>query len=100
MKNVILSADGDSVIYSVLDAAAYNLEKYCLDFCAKWLHNSPDAEKYRTGNIVCYTEADFIDYLNEYIFQEEKSVLVKDIGWTGLGEKLPEQYSDYPYFNF
>ena len=71
-----------------------------MEFCCEWLHKSPDAEKYRTGNVVCYTEADFIDYLNKYIFPEEKSVLVKNIGWTDLGEKLPEQYKDYPYFNF
>ena len=100
MKEVILSADGDSVIYSVPDAVADNLGKYCMDFCGEWLRNSPDAEKYRDGDILCYTEADFIDYLNQYVFPDEKSVLVKNIGWTELGEKLPEQYKNYPYFNF
>ena len=100
MKNVILSADGDSIIYSVPDAVADNLEKYCIEFCGEWLHKSPDAEKYRIGNIVCYTEADFINYLNKYIFPEEKSVLVKNIGWTNLGKDIPEQYKNCPYFNF
>ena len=38
MKEEILSADGDRVVYLV-----------------------PDAERYRVGAGVCYTEADFID---------------------------------------
>ena len=59
MKEIILSADGDSVLYLVPDAVAENLEEYCLKFCSDWLWNSPEAEKYRVGNAVCYTEADF-----------------------------------------
>lgn len=101
MKNVILSADGDRLIYSVPDAVADNLEEYCLEFCGKWLHTSPDAERYRiSDNIVCYTEADFIDYLNRYIFPAEKSVLVKNLGPIDPEDELPEEYKYYPYFNF
>ena len=44
MKEVILSADGDSIVYLVPDAVADNLEDYCLEFCSNWLRNSPDAE--------------------------------------------------------
>ena len=33
MKPVILSADGDSVVYTVPDAVADNLEAYCMEFC-------------------------------------------------------------------
>lgn len=45
MKEVILSADGDSIVYLVPDAVADNLVDYCLEFCSNWLRNSPDAEK-------------------------------------------------------
>lgn len=37
MKEIILSADGDSIVYLVPDAVADNLEKYCLEFCEVWL---------------------------------------------------------------
>ena len=47
MKNVILSSDGDSIVYSVPDTVADNLRKYCIAFCDKWLWKSPNAEKYR-----------------------------------------------------
>lgn len=100
MKNVILSADGDSVVYAVPDEVADNLEIFCMEFCGKWLHTSPEAKKYRTKYGVCYNEADFIEYLNKYIFPDQTSTLVKNIGWTGLGTNLPEEYQGYPYFNF
>ena len=63
MKTVILSADGDSIVYSVPDDVGEHLEKYCPEFCSDWLRSSPDAERYRIGGGVCYTEADFVDYL-------------------------------------
>ena len=100
MKKVILSADGDSVIYAVPDEVADNLDKFCIEFCDKWLHTSPQARKYRTEHGVCYNESDFIEYLNRFRFPGQKSVLVKNIGWTELGADLPEEYRDYPYFNF
>ena len=100
MKKVIISADGDSIVYLVPDAVANYLRKYCISFCDKWMKNSPDAKKYRIKGDYCYNEADFIDYLNEYIFPEQKSVFVKNLGWTSLGENLPVEYQDYPYFNF
>lgn len=101
MKHVILSADGDSIIYSVPDVVADQLEEYCSEFCCEWLWNSPDAAKYRTGGVVCYTERDFIDYLNTYKFPEQKSALVLNLGWTGSeGKDIPEEYRSLPYFNF
>ena len=101
MKSVILSADGDRVIYSVPDIVAENLDEYCLKFCGEWLHTSPGAEKYRIrDNIVCYTESDFIDYLNTFIFPAEKSVFVKNLGPIYPEDDLPEEYKNYPYFNF
>jgi len=29
---------------------------------------SPHAEKYRRGDVVCYTNRDFIEYLNAHVF--------------------------------
>ena len=100
MKKVILSADGDSIVYLVPDTVANNLEEYCLEFCSNWLRNSPDAERYRKGVILCYTEKDFIDYLNSYAFPNYESKMVKNLGWTDLRDNLPAEYKDYPYFNF
>jgi len=100
MKEIILSADGDSIVYLVPDEVADNLDNYCHEFCSVWLWTSPDAERYRVDGGVCYTEADFIDYLNEYIFPTQKSVFVKNLGWTEFGEELPSEYQKHPYFNF
>ena len=100
MKEIILSADGDSVVYLVPDVVADNLSEYCIEFCDTWLWKSPDAKQFRRGPGVCYNEADFIDYLNKYLFPDQKSELIKNLGWTGLGEKLPPEYKSHPYFNF
>lgn len=100
MKYVILSADGDSVIYSVPDVVADRLEEYCCEFCCRWLWNSPDAAGYRKNGLVCYTEKDFIDYLNKYKFPEQKSALVLNLGWTDLDKDIPAEYRSLPYFNF
>ena len=105
MKEVILSADSDSMIYLVPDEVANHLDEYCLEFCEKWLLTSPQAVKYRQrdedGEIcLCYSESTFIDYLNEHVFPEQKSVFVKNIGWTNLGENLPAKYQGIPCFNF
>lgn len=100
MKEVILSADGDSVLYLVPDVVAENLEEFCLKFCSDWLWNSPAAERYRVGNAVCYTEADFIEYLNTYVFPDLVSKKIKNLGWTDLGANLPEEYRNLPHYNF
>lgn len=100
MKHVILSADGDSIIYAVPDEVADNLRAFCMEFSDKWLRTSPNAGKYRTEHGFCYNEADFIEYLNKYVFPDKPSTLVRNLGWTGLGEDLPEEYRGYPYFNF
>lgn len=100
MKEVILSADGDSIVYSVPDVVANDLRKYCIDFCDKWLKTSPYAKRYRINGVYCFNEADFIEYLNEYIFPDQKSIFVKNLGWTDLRENLPPEYRLHPYFNF
>ena len=100
MKNIVISADGDRKVYSVPDVVADNLSKYCIEFCTKWIRNSPHAKKYRIRGGVCYNEDDFIEYLNTYVFPKEKSVLVKNLGWIDFREKLPAPYCDYPEFIF
>ena len=100
MKYVVLSADGDRMVYLVPDAVAEDLERYCMDFCDKWLWESPEAARYRTGRVVCYNEGDFIEYLNRWIFPEEPSRLVEDLGWIEFDQPLPPPYQDCPSFNF
>lgn len=102
MRQVILSADGEAMLYSVPDAVAERLEEYCMDFCTRWLWQSPEAEKYRqtvngvTG--VCYTEADFVEYLNTCLFPDRPAVLVRGLGCPFYD--IPGQYRDLPRFNF
>ena len=74
--------------------------KYCLEFARDWLHHSPHAEKFRIEGGVCYSEEDFIAYLNQYVFPEERSVPVKNLGRMNLGEDLPEEYRGCPGFHF
>ena len=100
MREVILSTEGDSALYLVPDAAAKNLESYCLKFCMDWLHHSPEAAKYRIPGGVCYTAADFIEYLNRYVFPREPSKRLKYLGWIDPEGNLPETYRQDPYFNF
>ena len=105
MKEVIISADGDSIVYLVPDVVADNLRKYCLYFGNEWIWKSPDATKYRQRDkeglqFVVFSERDFIDYLNKYVLQEQKAVFIKNLGWTELGRNLPAKYKNHPYFNF
>lgn len=103
MKNVLLSADSEISVFSVPDKVADNLEKYCMDFCCDWLHGSPDAAKYRVqmgGTVVVrYSEKDFIDYLNQYIC-DEQSILITTLTDVYGEEDLPKEYIGLPYFNF
>ncbi len=103
MKHILLSADGEISVFNVPDEVADNLEQYCLAFCRDWLYKSPDAEKYRTkiGNEigVCFNEKDFIDYLNQYIC-DEQSALITTLTDVYVGDELPTEYKELPYFNF
>ena len=100
MKKVILSADGDSVVYSVPDVVADKLEKYCLEFCTKWIRTGPEAKKYRMNGGVCYDQTDFIAYLNQYLFPNEQSKELVNLGWIADKKNIPTEYRDCPYFNF
>jgi len=100
MKNVVLSADGDRIVYYVPDEVADNLEDYCMEFCTEWLRTSSQAKKYRIGGVVCYNEADFIDYLNKWIFPNQQSKFIENLGWIDFECALPDKYKDCPQFNF
>lgn len=100
MKEVILSADGDSFVYRVPDDVAENLSDYCIEFCDRWMKTSPEAKKYKIRGGYYFDQSDFIDYLNRYVFPDEKSVLVKNLGFTDLGKRLPANYKNHPNFNF
>lgn len=100
MKYVVISADGDRKVYAVPDIVADNLRKYCMEFYTKWLRNSPHAEKYRICGGLCYNEEDFIEYLNTWVFPDQKSILVENLGGIDFDSKLPAPYTDCPQFNF
>ena len=108
MKYILLSADSEPSIYSVPDIVADNLRMYCMEFCDKWLWESPHAAQYRTLIGVAYNEDDFIKYLNTWIFPDEPSVLVETLDWSVIDDAingrgklhLPEKYKDCEWFNF
>lgn len=100
MKEVILSADGDLTIYSVPDAVAENLYKYCMDFNYRLQYTSFGEKYMNADGVYCYTEADFIDYLNQYVFPQERSEPIRTLGPFDLITQLPEPYRNLPRFNF
>lgn len=100
MKCVLLSADNNPSVYSVPNEVSDNLRKYCIDFCDKWLHESPHAKKYRVDGVVCYDEKDFIGYLNRWIFPNMPSVFIETLEWIDSKEDIPEKYKGCEWFKF
>ncbi len=103
MKKVLLSADSEISVFSVPDEVADHLQQYCMEFCCGWLHQSPDAEKYRVKRggitVACYNEQDFIDYLNQYICAE-RSTLITTLANVYDEAQVPREYAGLPCFNF
>ena len=102
MKKVILSADGPMAVYLVPDQVAENLEEYCGEF-RHWMWKNPNGRKllkqcYDGIWIACFDERDFIRYLNDWVFPEQPSRLVEQLG--SCLEEPPEEYRDYPQVNF
>ena len=100
MKHILLSADSETVVYLVPGQVADSLREYCIYFCDIWLHQSHNAKQYRVDGSVCYTERDFIEYLNTWVFQMEQSTFVESIGWINSKKDIPKRYRDCPVFNF
>ena len=95
MKQIILSADGECGLYLVPDEVVDNLPKYIGDF-RDWMVNAPEALKYRQDGCLCFTERDFIDYLNTQVFPKTPSVFIKNIPW----EDVQEEYKGCIHYNF
>ena len=100
LKYVLLSADSETSAYLVPDEVASNLRKYCIYFCDTWLKQSPNAKKYNVDDGLCYTEKDFIEYLNTWTSQKEESIFVESIGWIDSQKDIPKKYKGCPIFNF
>ena len=103
MKKVLLSHDGKMKMYLVPDDVADNLYKYCMHFGFEWLMNDPNAKKLQVtmpnGEIGYFFGAqDFIDYLNDYVFPDQKSILVEEMDFYDY--EIPGEYKDIPWFNF
>ena len=55
-------------------------------------------QEIRGQKVAIYGSTDFIDYLNEWIFPQQKSVLIEQLNYYDY--ELPEKYQDYPQYNF
>ena len=104
MKEVILSADGDLSLYLVPADVADNLATVANEFASGYVWHGEKSGKFlklcgeQYGAV--FDEADFIEYLNTWVFPDQPSVFVKNIGWTQYGRKLPTEYQGYPWFHF
>jgi len=103
MQEVILSHDSEAMIYLVPAEVAANLEEYCWDFAANWVWYGPENGKFlkkfggeQLGAV--FGAPDFIEYLNKWVFPDCQSKLVKALGCYDYA--LPEEYRQYPRYNF
>ena len=101
MREVILSHDSELVVYEVPAKVAANLEHYCWDFSANWVWHGPENGKFlkrfgcdQFGAV--FGAPDFIEYLNKWVFPDQKSRMVKALG----SYETPEEYRNYPQYNF
>ena len=103
MAEVILSHDGEAMVYSVPAEVAENLRTFCLDFADGWVWHGPENGKFLRpfgkGQIgAVFGAPDFIDYLNHWVFTDRPSTLVKGLGCCF--NEIPEAFRDLPRFNF
>lgn len=100
MKQILLSADGEWGLYLVPDDVVDNLPKY-IDAFRTWMIHAPEASIYRQEEeCLCFTEEDFIKYLNFHVFPETPSVFVKNLGFINSWEEVPEEYKGCIKYNF
>ena len=45
-------------------------------------------------------QEDFIEYLNKWLFPNQISKFVENIGWISKNSQIPQKYKDCPMFNF
>lgn len=103
MTEVILSHDGEAMIYLVPAEVAADLDQYCWDFAANWVWHGPENAKFlknfgdnQLGAV--FGAPDFIEYLNKWAFPDYESKLVKGLGCFDY--EIPEEYQNYPRYNF
>ena len=85
MKPVLLSADSEIFAYMVPNEVADHLIDYCENFL-DW-NSKP-----------CYTEKDFIDYLNTKVFSDTKSWLIETAG--SHRKDILKKYKTCARYNF
>jgi len=102
MKEVLLSHDSKVCMYSVPDEVADHLREYCQEFSENWIWKNPNGAKLlkdiRGTMVACYGAPDFIEYLNEWIFPDQRSELMIQLDFYAY--EIPEDYEKYPHFNF
>lgn len=63
-----------------------------------------EARRIKWANKILDTPQNYVEQaihnLNVYLFPDCESKMIKNLGWTDLGENLPEEYKGHPYFNF
>ena len=100
MKQVILCADGDSLLCRVPDIVADDLGCYCLEFAGHWLWKGPERERFIRDGAAHYDALDFIDYLSRWLFPDCPSAVVENLGWTNLAPPEAGPYRNLPFFSF
>lgn len=101
MKYIIISADGETAWCALCRMRRRIIwRNTALSFCDTWLHTNPDAEPYRMGSVVSCDEKDFIKYLNTWIFPEQPSVFIENIGQVESDADILEKYRECPVFHF
>lgn len=102
MKEVILSAYSEEVLYSVPADIADNIDAVCNDFATNYIwHGSKNSKFLKLCSeqyVALFGAEDFIDYLNEELYPQFKSVKIKTLG--SLDDGVPEEYKAIPRFNF
>lgn len=103
MAEVILSHDGEALLCSVPAEVAAHLDSYCLDFSTSWVWHGPENGRFlhrldedTVG--AAYGTAEFIDYLNRWAFPEQSSRILRGLDCSY--DQIPEQFADYPHYNF
>ena len=103
MEDVLLSHDSGMMLCRVPSEVAHNLDSFCLDFASSWVWHGPENGRFlrpfgeeMVGAV--FGTADFIDYLNRWIFPEERSRIIRELGC--FADEPPAEYVDLPRYNF
>ncbi|MBQ2989503.1 MAG: hypothetical protein IJD59_10400 [Clostridia bacterium] len=103
MKEVVLSADGDPSLYLVPAEVADHLATVANEFASEYVWHGEKSGRFLTlcgeQYVACYTEEDFIEYLNTVLYPDKPSKKLKTFEASDDGD-VPEEYRKYPYYNF